>query len=165
LVDFAVGDTVVYPAHGVGRIVAREQRAVGGGRQPVVVVALADGLTVSLPLDRAQSQLRPLASEADLGRVRQILRQEAVPSDKTWLVRRAELRDKLAHGRLVELAEIIRDSAPRQPATAGTKGAAGTEERNLFRQAYRVLSAEIAAVRGIDPPEADRWIERQLAHT
>jgi CarD family transcriptional regulator len=164
-VELAVGDTVVYPAHGVGRIVAREERMVSGTRRSVVMVALADGLTVSLPLDRAVNQLRPLASEAELRRVQETLRQEAVPSDKTWLVRRAELRDKLARGGLVGLAEIIRDSAPRQPATPGSKGAAGTEERNLFRQAYRLLSLEIAAVRGIDTHEADGWIEEQLAHT
>jgi CarD family transcriptional regulator len=164
-VEFAVGDTVVYPAHGVGTVVALEDRVVNGTRQPVVMVALAEGLTVSLPLDRAVSQLRPLAGEADLGRVRETLREDAVPSDKTWLARRGELRGKLADGRLVELAELVRDSAPRQPVTAGSKAAAGTEERNLFRQAYRVLSAEIAAVRGIDTHEADRWIEEQLAHT
>ena len=162
-VKLAIGDAVVHPTHGVGRVVARENRAVGGKKEPVVVVALAEGLTVSLPLDRAESQLRPLASEADLQRVRTTLRQEAVPPEKAWLVRQRELRDKLTSGSLLDLAEIVRDSAPRQAAAAGGKGASGAEERDMFRKAYRLLSTEIATVRGIGPDEAERWIERQLA--
>jgi RNA polymerase-interacting CarD/CdnL/TRCF family regulator len=73
--------------------------------------------------------------------------------------------DILARGGLVELAEIIRDSAPRQPATTRSKAAAGREERNLFRQTYKLLSTEIAFLRGIDANDADRWTEQQLAHT
>ncbi len=58
-VRIAVGTVVAYPPHGVGRIAAREKRVVLGVEQEIVVIELADGLSVTLPLDRAREQLRP----------------------------------------------------------------------------------------------------------
>ena len=51
-----------------------------GTEQEIVVLGLADGLTVSLPIERARDQLRVLASEAVIQGVRETLREElAVP--------------------------------------------------------------------------------------
>jgi transcription-repair coupling factor (superfamily II helicase) len=49
-VKLAVGDAVVYPAHGAGRVAARETRVILGAEQEVVVLALADGLSITLPM-------------------------------------------------------------------------------------------------------------------
>ena len=61
-VKLAVGDVVVYPAHGAGRVAAREKRVVLGAEQEVVVLELADGLSVTLPMQLARELLRPLVS-------------------------------------------------------------------------------------------------------
>ena len=53
----------MYPAHGAGRVAAREKRVVLGAEQEVVVLELADGLSVTLPMQRARELLRPLVSE------------------------------------------------------------------------------------------------------
>jgi RNA polymerase-interacting CarD/CdnL/TRCF family regulator len=47
-VRLAVGDAVVYPAYGVGRVAAREPRALSGVEQEVVVLELGHGLVVTL---------------------------------------------------------------------------------------------------------------------
>src|SRR5437867_11653932 len=73
VVRLAVGDLVVYASHGAGHVAARERRVVLGRRQEVVVLALAGGLSVELPVERAHELLRPLASEADLPSVRKAL--------------------------------------------------------------------------------------------
>ena len=65
----------MYSSYGVGRVTAREQQFVLGVEQEIVVLELADGLTVSLPLERARDQLRTLASEADIRQVRATLRE------------------------------------------------------------------------------------------
>ena len=65
----AIGDAVVYPAYGVGRVVAREQRTLSGIEQEVVVVELGRGLVVTLSIAEARVRLHRLASEADLRRV------------------------------------------------------------------------------------------------
>ena len=67
-----VGDVVVYAAYGVGRIVAREKRVIVG---EIVVLELAHGLTVTLPLERAILRLRPPVDEADMRRVQEALRE------------------------------------------------------------------------------------------
>ncbi len=59
LVRLAVGDMVVYASHGAGHVAARERRVVLGKRQEVIVLALAGGLSVELPMERAHELLRP----------------------------------------------------------------------------------------------------------
>jgi CarD family transcriptional regulator len=163
----AVGDVVVYGTHGIGRIAAREQQKVLGAVQEVVVLELADGLTVTLPLARAQDQLRPLASEADMDRVREALREDRVLSKDPWLSRRRETLAKLTGGDPVELAEIVGDGAQRERArrAKGDKSQLSTGEREIFVKARNLLAGEIARARGIQQSEADGWIDDQLGRT
>jgi RNA polymerase-interacting CarD/CdnL/TRCF family regulator len=164
--ELTVGAVVVYAAHGVGRIVGHENRVVGGIKQSVVVVAFQERLTISLPVGLAQSQLRALASEAELQIVQQTLRKGAVATGKPWLARRRDLQEKLADGSPLALAEIIRDTAPRTVTAAGvrTKGSSGHGEQDVFRKARLLLSTEIAEVRGVEVAEADSWVESQLTN-
>lgn len=163
----AVGDVVVYGTHGIGRIAAREQQMVLGATREVVVLELEEGLTVTLPLGRAQEQLRPLASEADMDRVREALREDRVLSRDPWLSRRRETLAKLTGGDPVELAEIVGDGVQRERArqAKGDKPRLSTGEREIFVRARNLLSGEIARARGIQQAEADGWIEEQLTRT
>src|SRR5207244_13584124 len=135
---------VVYASHGAGHVAARERRVVLGKRQEVIVLALADGLSVELPMERARELLRPLASEADLSRVQKTLGAVHVVSGDPWLKRRKDSQAKLTGGGAVELAEIIRDSAHREwslPAK-GTKSQLSPGEREHFAKARQPLSTE-----------------------
>jgi CarD family transcriptional regulator, regulator of rRNA transcription len=164
IVRLAVGDTVVYRSHGAGHVTARESRVVLGARQDVVLLALAGGLRVELPLDRAHHLLRPLASESDLSRVQETLGADQAVSNDTWLNRQRETRAKLADGDPVGLAHIIRDSV-RRTTTRSSKGAKlllSPWEREIATRARRLLSTEIALVRGVEVEEADKWIDRHL---
>ena len=113
-VKFDVGDLVVYGTHGIGRIAAREERAVLGAAREVVVIELEDGLTVTLPLERAREQLRALASEADVRHVRKELRADRDLSLSPWLSRRQAALDKLSSADPVNLAEIVSEGAQRE---------------------------------------------------
>jgi RNA polymerase-interacting CarD/CdnL/TRCF family regulator len=83
-VRLGVGDLVVYRSHGIGRVKARQKRLVLGAEIEMVELELADGLTVTLPIERAQEQLRPLANELDLQRVQETLRHDHVLSAQSW---------------------------------------------------------------------------------
>jgi CarD family transcriptional regulator, regulator of rRNA transcription len=127
----------------------------------VVVLALAGGLSVELPLDRANEQLRPLADEEEVARVRDVLCGEGVLSQETWLSRRRHARAKL--GEAVGLAEIIRDGNARErrrPPRLGSHLSPG--ERDLVRQARGLLVRELALSRGVTDDEASAWIDEQL---
>jgi CarD family transcriptional regulator len=163
----AVGDVVVYASHGAGHVAARERRVVLGRRQEVVVLALAGGLSVELPMERAHELLRPLASEADMSRVQKTLSAVQVVSGDPWLMRRRDSQAKLTGGDPVGLAELIRDSARREwrlPAK-GTTSQLSPGERELFAKARQLLSNEIALARGVEPAEANAWIDEQLTRT
>ena len=159
----AVGDVVVYAAYGVGRIVARERRPVHGAEQEVVVVELADGLSVMLPIERARQQLRPPVSAAGVRRIQERLREEGVPSLDAWPKRRQQSQAKLTGGDPLELAEVVRDGARHKQALAA-KGNAQlpSGEKVLYEKARLLLSAEIGVACGLDPPQADAWIDEQI---
>ena len=161
-----VGDVVVYAAHGIGRIVAREKRIVRGDEQEIVVLELSEGLTISLPVERAHEQLRAVASEAELERVRKTLSEEPVVSDKPWLGRQRDALAKLTGGDALDLAEIVRDGATREQVlnAKGKKTQLSPGERDVFVKARQLLSSEIACARGLGTAEADLWIDEQLGN-
>ncbi len=158
---------VVYSSYGIGRVAAREQQLVLGAEQEIVVLELADGLTVSLPIEQARDQLRALASEAEIRQVRETLREELAESDRPWLSRRRDARAKLTGGDPLGLAELVRDGASRERSliAKGTKTQLPPGERGVFVKARQLLSTEIAQVRGLGTTEADEWIDQQLTHT
>lgn len=157
--ELAVGDVVVYGAHGAGSVVARETHDVDGSPEVLIVLALARGLSVRLPLVRAQELLRPAADEAEIDRVRAILTADAARSRDSWLQRQRAGRAKL--GSTLGLAEILRDGAERDPARPAAPKRSPTE-RELVKRARELLANEIALSRGIDPAEAILWIDDQL---
>ena len=163
----AVGDVVVYGSHGAGPVTARESKVVLGRQQEVVELAFTGGLRVELPLTRAHELLRPLATEADLARVQDVLRGEQTVSGDSWLKRQRESRARLSDGDPIGLAHIIRDSARREAARPqnGAKGGGHSQwEREMARKARGLLSTEIAFARHVEPEEANGWIDRQLGH-
>ena len=165
----AVGEVVVYAAYGVGRIVAREKRVSVGAEKEIVVLELAQGLTVTLPLERAYRQLRPPVDEADMRRVQQTLREAGTLSSDVWLKRRRAVQAKLKGGDPVELAEVVRDGAQRVRAMAvrpsKSQAQLSTGERDLYVRARQLLAEEIRVVRGVEKADADAWIEEQLRPT
>jgi len=164
-VRLAVGDVVVYAGHGVGAVVAREGRMVQGAVREVLVLDLADGLTVTLPVERARNVLRPLLSEADLCRVQAALSEDHTLSEDVWLKRRKDTQVKLAGGDPLGLAEVVRDGALRERRLIAKRNGSQLSpgEKGLYLRARRLLSGEIGLAHGLEPVEADAWIEEQLA--
>lgn len=164
-VRLAVGDVVVYPAHGVGHVAARGKKVVLGAAQEIVVLELADGLSVTLPIERARALLRPLLSQGDLRRVQETLREHHPLSEDVWLKRRKDTLVKLTGGDPLGLAEVVRDCARRQQRVIAkrTGSQLSPSERDLYTRARRLLSGEIGLARGLEPAAVDAWIEEQLA--
>ena len=164
-VKLAVGDAVVYAAHGVGRVAAREQRTVLGVAQDVVVLELGTGLRVTLPMQRARERLRPVVSDADVRRVQQKLHEDGEPSGAGWRTRLRQGQAKLASGDPLDLAEVVRDGMRCEGPLRGTGSTSklSESERRLYVQARQLLAEEIGSARGLGQPEADAWIEAQVA--
>ena len=163
--ELKVGTIVAYPPHGVGRVAKREKRLILGVEEDVVVVELGNDLSVTLPISRAEEQLRPPATEADLKKVQKALREQGVVSDEIWSKRVQQAQEKLRSGDPLELAEIVRDGVRREQGKTsnGTPTKLSTSERALHLKARELLSGEIGVTRGLEPAEAEAWIDEQLA--
>jgi CarD family transcriptional regulator len=155
-----VGDTVVYAAHGIGRVVARAQKQVGGTERDCVVLDLATGLRVTLSLEEAGERLRAVADENEIEDVRKTLVAESPALDKQWTTRIKESKAKLASGRPTELAEIVRDGSRFEEARGSQLSHV---ERRVYLQARELLIREISSARGLEHDEAEAWIEAQIA--
>ncbi|MGE5274012.1 MAG: CarD family transcriptional regulator [Verrucomicrobiota bacterium] len=156
-----IGDTVVYAPHGVGRVVACEQKLVGGARRDCVVVDLAAGLRVTLSLADAEERLRAVVDERELEDVRRTLSSASGDRDMPWTKRIKESKSKLAAGRATDLAEIVRDGDRLERAQRGASLSHG--ERDVYRRARALLIDELCSARGISEDEAEAWIEAQIA--
>lgn len=159
---FSEGDTVVHPQHGAGVIERRETRHVmGEDREYLVVRIIHSDLTLSVPAEGTEeSGLRPVMDDAGVERLVAVLTGQSDEPEETFNRRFRANREKLRSGKVLELAEVIRDLAHRDQA----KGLS-TAERQMLAQAKRVLASELRYVRGTDEDEALEWLDGLLAPT
>jgi RNA polymerase-interacting CarD/CdnL/TRCF family regulator len=159
----AVGDLVVYAGHGVGRVTARHRHSAHGHRGDVIVLELPQGLSVTLPVERALETLRPLSSEAEIRHVQRVLRSPGAPEEESWQKRIKATREKVSAGDAVGLAEVVRDGVNReQRSAARERPTPSSAERQLYLKARDLLAHEVGAARRIEPAEADAWILDQI---
>ena len=154
-----VGDEVVYAAHGIGQVVARERRQVGAARRECIVIDLATGLRVTLVVEDAVARLRAVAGTTELEAVRKTLGARSGRRDGSWTRRVKENQAKLAAGRATDLAELVRDGV-RVERAEGRR--LSHRERRVYRQARRLLVSELCSARGVDEDAAEAWIDAQI---
>ena len=154
----AVGDLVVYASHGIGRVESRDHHRANG---ELLVLVFENGMRVTLPLDRAQNALRSVSGEPELEEVQRTLGGHTPPAAlEHWSRRHRNAQAKLVAGSISGLAEIVRDGAHRE--RARLKGGTAPIRNQLYRTARKLLVAEVAAARGIEPDAADDWIGLQI---
>jgi RNA polymerase-interacting CarD/CdnL/TRCF family regulator len=97
--------------------------------------------------------------------VQRTLRADVPPSLEHSSRRRRVAQEKLTDGRIGGLAEIVRDGIQRERRLAPRAGSrfAAPRQNDLYRQARRLLAAEVAACRGIEPEAADSWVLAQAS--
>jgi CarD family transcriptional regulator len=157
---FKTGEYVVYPAHGVGQIVAIEEREVAGHALELIVVTFEkDKLTLRVPIPKVASVgMRKLADAATVEKALETVRGRARVKRTMWSRRAQEYEQKINSGDLVAISEVVRDlyRADSQPEQSYS-------ERQLYENALDRMAREIAAVSQISETEAVRRIEAQLS--
>jgi RNA polymerase-interacting CarD/CdnL/TRCF family regulator len=159
--DLDVGALVVYGSHGLGRVTATSARNGDAGDGATVALEFPSGLSVILPIERAEACLRPPAGATEIEAVRAALRNGNTPTEQSWQSRTRMTRTKIAHGDPVGLAEVVRDAVERQRRFAAGSTLSSAEQE-LYRKARRLLAAELAVAAALDEAQADAWIEHQL---
>jgi CarD family transcriptional regulator len=106
---FKVGDWVVHPLHGVGRVIALERKQFAAGpNQAYYEIAIAQG-TLWVQVDSPPAGLRGLTTKGELPQYRAVLQSSPMPLNKDYHQRRGELRERLKAGTLQSKCEVVRD--------------------------------------------------------
>jgi CarD family transcriptional regulator len=157
---FKTHEYIVYPAHGVGQIMAIEEQEVAGYKLELFVISFAkDKMTLRVPTTKvAAVGMRKLAEPTLVKRALDTLKGRARIKRTMWSRRAQEYEAKINSGDIVAIAEVVRDlyrseSQPEQ----------SYSERQLYEAALDRLAREIAAVDRVTETEAIKQIEGALA--
>ena len=157
---FKANEFVVYPAHGVGQILAIEEQEIAGARLELFVINfMKDKMTLRVPTAKvANVGMRKLSEPALVKKALETLKGRARVKRTMWSRRAQEYEAKINSGDIVAIAEVVRDlyrseSQPEQ----------SYSERQLYEAALDRLSREIAVVQHSTETEAVKEIEGQLA--
>ena len=157
---FKTGEFVVYPAHGVGMIVAIEEQEVAGLTLELFVISFEqDKLTLRVPVAKIKSVgMRHLAEEDMVTQALTTVTGRARVKRTMWSRRAQEYEAKINSGDLIAISEVVRDlyRSEEQPEQSYS-------ERQLFEQAMDRMSREISAVNKLTLTEAIQLIQRNLA--
>jgi CarD family transcriptional regulator len=156
---FKLGDKVVYPHHGAGTIVKKEQREVlGQKREYLTIKILHNDMTVNVPTENAEKVgLRKVSGEKMIDAVEKALTGGSTEMPKNWNRRFKHNRDKMKTGDILELAEVVRNLSLRDH----EKGLS-TGEKQMFVKAKKILASELMYAKGLDEDEAGVWLDEVL---
>ena len=156
---FAVGDFVVYPSHGVGKVTGIEMQEIAEMQLKVIVVAFEkERMTLRVPVSKAEfAGMRRLSTAKKMETAITTLRGRARIKRAMWSRRAQEYEAKLNSGDPVSIAEVVRDLHRKLGQPRGSY-----LERQMYEAALERLSRELAAVKKIGQEAATERLEEVL---
>jgi CarD family transcriptional regulator len=148
---FTVGDYVVYPKHGVGRVIELQSEEIAGMKLDLYVLRFEkERMTLRVPVNKVESiGMRKLSSDKTLKQAMETLKGKPKVKRTMWSRRAQEYEAKINSGDLVSIAEVTRDlfRPEDQPEQSYS-------ERQIFEAASSRLARELAAMEETDEPTA-----------
>ncbi|WP_294296434.1 CarD family transcriptional regulator [uncultured Sphingomonas sp.] len=149
--SFDVGDYVVYPKHGVGRVIELQRSEIAGMQLELYVLRFEkERMTLRVPTNKAESVgMRQLSSDKTMREAMETLKGKPKVKRTMWSRRAQEYEAKINSGDLVSIAEVVRDlfRPDDQPEQSYS-------ERQIFEAAASRLARELAAMEEVDEPKA-----------
>lgn len=166
--EFEVGSQVIYPSHGVARIVRRERRMFNGETCWYLVLSVpkrgwgtAGGMTVSVPEAGAVGLgVRPAISAEDAAEILDMLAVRDLHMPSNWSRRFKNHQEKLRSGDVYQCAEVVRNLASRL-----RKARLSAGERAMYAKARYVLTSELAVSWDVDIDAASARVDEVLELT
>ena len=141
---YNIKDYVVYPKHGVGKIVSIEKAKIGNIDITFYKVLIEkEKLTLSIPINQ-QTHLRHVSSINQINKAINILKSKPKIKRTMWSRRAQEYEQKINSGKLYQLAEVVKDLNKKNDIVAEQS----YSERQLFDKAYERLKSEFEIVLG-----------------
>ena len=155
---YDVKDFVVYPKHGVGKIIAVEKATIGQiDIQFFKIYIEKEKLTLTVPINQ-QSNLRPISSINQINKCVSILKSKPKIKRTMWSRRAQEYDQKINSGKIYELAEVVKDLNKNSDIIADQS----YSERQLFEKAYERLKSEFEAVLKVTPEDVQKKMDKAL---
>ena len=155
-IEYEVGDNVVYPHHGAGKVLKKEQKEVlGEKRNYLTIQILHNDMTVMVPCENAgRAGLRRVIGEEAVAKVLSVLRDDVSQMPKNWNRRFKHNREKIKTGDVYELAEVVRNLAIRE----SEKGLS-TGEKQMYTRAKKILASELMYALEMEEDEAEEHLD------
>ncbi len=156
---FSPNDYVVYPSHGVGRVVSIEEQEIAGIMLEMFVITFEkDKMTLRVPTAKAESVgMRPLSTPDVVEKAMTTLKGRARVKRAMWSRRAQEYEQKINSGDLIMIAEVVRDLHRNDEQREQSYS-----ERQLYEAALERLTREVAAVEGGQEDLAQKKIDEVL---
>ena len=153
--EFRPDDFVVYPAHGVGKIVSIEEQEIAGIALELFVISFEkDKMTLRVPTNKAEEVgMRSLSSPDIVDKAMTTLKGKAKVKRAMWSRRAQEYEQKINSGDLISIAEVVRDLH-----RTDDQREQSYSERQLYEAALERLTREVAAVGGLDEVKAQERV-------
>ncbi len=149
--NFKPNDFVVYPTHGVGKVLGIETETIGGIKVELIVVRFdAERMTLRIPTQKVGvSGLRKLSTAAMIDDAMDILKGRPRIKRTMWSRRAQEYEAKINSGDPIQISEVVRDlhRNSEQPEQSFS-------ERQIYENALARFTREVAAVRSVEEDEA-----------
>jgi CarD family transcriptional regulator len=158
---FKVGESAVYPAHGIAVIKRIDERDVGGKKKSFYVLqVLENQMTIMVPTDNAAAVgLRSIISDKDVSQVYSILKMRDVKIDQTtWNRRYRDYMEKIKTGSIYEISEVLRDLFLLRHSKDLSFG-----ERKMLDQAKALIVKEISIAKRTQESVVEQEIQQIFA--
>jgi CarD family transcriptional regulator len=161
-IEFELGDHVVYPHHGAGKVLRKEDMEMAGVRREYLTIKiLHNDMTVMVPTENAAlAGLRRVIDEETVEKVLNVLRDDVSEMPKNWNRRFKHNRDKIKTGDIYELAEVVRNLALRENEKGLSSG-----EKQMYTRAKKILASELMYALDKDEDEAEAYLDSLLSRS
>jgi CarD family transcriptional regulator len=161
-IEFELGDNVVYPHHGAGKVQAKEIKEVFGERREYLTIKiLHNDMTVMVPTENAAlAGLRRVIDEETVQKVLDVLRDDVSDMPKNWNRRFKHNRDKIKTGDIYELSEVVRNLALRESEKGLSSG-----EKQMYTRAKKILASELMYALDKNEAEAESYLDELLSRS
>ena len=158
-IEFELGDHVVYPHHGAGKVMKKEEmEMLGERREYLTIKILHNDMTVMVPCENAgKAGLRRIIDAETVQKVLGVLSDDISEMPKNWNRRFKHNRDKIKTGDIYELAEVVRNLAILEQDQGLSTG-----EKQMFTRAKKILASELMYALEIGEEQAEDHLDDLL---
>jgi CarD family transcriptional regulator len=156
---FQIGEKVVYPNHGIGTVENISSRAFGAQFERFYLLRLTyNSMTVMVPFSHVGDiGLRKVTRNGEIARVLDFLAEGSSKRKADWKDRYKENSDKMRHGSLLEIAEVLKTLLVLQ-----SEKPLSFREKKMLERARHMLVTELSISRGLAELEAVGMLQSAL---